>query len=102
MRLPYYPGCTLREMALGFDASAREAMAALGVELVELPQWNCCGATFPLIIDNMLWDGHIFDESDTSQDTQGVRDFTRQITNDPDWIVSLVPIRDGLIMAYKR
>jgi heterodisulfide reductase subunit B len=22
--------------------------------LVELPEWNCCGATYPLIIDNML------------------------------------------------
>jgi predicted O-methyltransferase YrrM len=54
------------------------------------------------IIDNMLWDGQIFDESDKSQDTQGVRDFTRQITKDPGWIVSLVPIRDGLIVAYKR
>jgi heterodisulfide reductase subunit B len=29
-------------------------MAAIGVELVELPEWNCCGATYPLIIDNML------------------------------------------------
>jgi heterodisulfide reductase subunit B len=29
-------------------------MAAVGLELVELPDWNCCGATFPLIVDNML------------------------------------------------
>jgi heterodisulfide reductase subunit B len=26
----------------------------LGVELVELPEWNCCGATFPLLADNVL------------------------------------------------
>jgi heterodisulfide reductase subunit B len=26
----------------------------VGLELVELPDWNCCGATYPLIIDNML------------------------------------------------
>jgi heterodisulfide reductase subunit B len=26
----------------------------VGLELVELPEWNCCGATFPLIVDNML------------------------------------------------
>ncbi len=54
MRLPYYPGCTLRERARGFDASAREAMQVLGVDLVELPEWNCCGATFPLSVDNVL------------------------------------------------
>ncbi|MDQ3607232.1 MAG: O-methyltransferase [Gemmatimonadota bacterium] len=55
-----------------------------------------------LIIDNMLWHGRIFDESDQSPDTQGVREFTRRIANDPGWIASLVPIRDGLIVAYRR
>ncbi|HEV2130936.1 MAG TPA: O-methyltransferase [Longimicrobiaceae bacterium] len=55
-----------------------------------------------LIIDNMLWHGRIFDESDQSPDTQGVREFTRRVTQDPAWISSLVPIRDGLIVAYKQ
>ena len=55
-----------------------------------------------LIIDNMLWHGRIFDPSDQSPDTEGVREFTRQITRDPAWVASLVPIRDGLIVAYKR
>jgi caffeoyl-CoA O-methyltransferase len=55
-----------------------------------------------LIIDNMLWYGRIFDDSDQSPDTRGVREFTGLITTDPDWIVSLVPIRDGMIIAYKR
>ncbi len=54
MRLPYFPGCTLREKARGFDASARAGMALVGVELVELSQWNCCGAVFPLVVDNLL------------------------------------------------
>ena len=55
-----------------------------------------------LIIDNMLWHGKIFDESDQSDDTRGVREFTRRITTDSGWIASLVPIRDGLIVAMKR
>ena len=55
-----------------------------------------------LIVDNILWHGRVFDRSDTSDTTQGVREFTRQITADPDWIVSLVPVRDGLIIAYKK
>jgi caffeoyl-CoA O-methyltransferase len=55
-----------------------------------------------LIIDNMLWDERIFDEVDQSPDTQGVRAFTQAITADPRWIVSLVPLRDGLIVAFKR
>ncbi len=54
MKLPYFPGCTLYTQAKGFDKSVRASAQALGFELVELPQWNCCGATFPLSVDNML------------------------------------------------
>jgi len=55
-----------------------------------------------LIIDNTLWSGRIFDNKDESEATKGVREFTRLITHDPDWIVSLVPVRDGMILAYKK
>jgi caffeoyl-CoA O-methyltransferase len=55
-----------------------------------------------LIIDNMLWHGRIFDKTDLSPATAGVHEFTRQITSDPDWIVSLAPLRDGMIVAYKK
>ncbi|MBN8580349.1 MAG: O-methyltransferase [Anaerolineae bacterium] len=55
-----------------------------------------------LIIDNMLWNGRIFDEKDASPATAGVHEFTRQIKTDPDWIVSLSPMRDGMIVAYKK
>ena len=55
-----------------------------------------------LIIDNMLWSGRVFDQGDKSMETEAIRAFTREITNDPDWAVSLVPIRDGLIVGRKR
>ena len=55
-----------------------------------------------LIIDNMLWSGRIFDDKDISPATEGVREFTRRITTDKDWIVSLAPMRDGMIVAYKK
>lgn len=55
-----------------------------------------------LLIDNMLWDGRIFDPADTAPSTEGVRRFTRAITTDPDWVVSLLPLRDGVMMAYKK
>ena len=54
-----------------------------------------------LIIDNMLWSGRIFDDADRSPMTAGVREFTRLITTSPKWIVSLVPIRDGMIVATR-
>ena len=40
--------------ATAFDGAGRAAAAHLGVPLVELPAWNCCGATFPLAADNLL------------------------------------------------
>ncbi len=55
-----------------------------------------------LIIDNMLWGGSIFDDHDNSADTEGIREFTRRITGDSNWIASVVPIRDGLIVAHRK
>jgi predicted O-methyltransferase YrrM len=55
-----------------------------------------------LIIDNMIWSGRIFADSDQSPATQGVRELTRRITSSPDWIVSLIPIRDGLILGTRK
>ncbi len=55
-----------------------------------------------LIIDNMIWHGQILDPTDHEKTTEAIRRFTRDVTTDPDWIVSLTPIRDGMIVAYKR
>ncbi len=55
-----------------------------------------------LIIDNMLWSGRIFDSRNHDKSTEAIRRFTRDITTDPDWIVSLAPVRDGMIIAYKK
>jgi caffeoyl-CoA O-methyltransferase len=52
-----------------------------------------------LIVDNVLWSGRIFDESDTSASTAGIREFTKRVTSDRDWVASIVPIRDGLLVA---
>ena len=54
MKVSYFPGCTLNTTGKGFDNAVRASAAAVGLELVELAEWNCCGATFPLIVDNML------------------------------------------------
>jgi heterodisulfide reductase subunit B len=54
MKVPYFPGCTLNTTGKGFDNAVRASAAAVGLELVELSGWNCCGATYPLIVDNML------------------------------------------------
>jgi heterodisulfide reductase subunit B len=41
----FYPGCSLDSTARDFRESMESVCAALGVGLVELPDWVCCGAT---------------------------------------------------------
>ena len=55
-----------------------------------------------LIIDNMIWHGQILDPNDHENTTEAIREFTKTITTDHDWIVSLTPMRDGMIVAYKK
>ncbi len=55
-----------------------------------------------LIVDNMLWHGRVFDAGDRTEDTAGVKALTEAITHDEDWIVTLNPVRDGMIIAYRR
>jgi caffeoyl-CoA O-methyltransferase len=55
-----------------------------------------------LIIDNMIWHGQTLDPNDHEESTEAIRRFTRDITADLDWIVSLILARDGMIVAYKK
>jgi predicted O-methyltransferase YrrM len=55
-----------------------------------------------LIIDNLLWSGRILDPADTTPNTEGVRAVTRLIMESDDWIASIVPIRDGVLVAYRK
>ncbi|MDX1414389.1 MAG: O-methyltransferase [Candidatus Promineifilaceae bacterium] len=55
-----------------------------------------------MIIDNMLWYGRIFDEADRSASTTGIRVATKMLVEDARWVTTLMPIRDGVIIAYKK
>lgn len=52
MKVTYYPGCSLEGTARDYAASVAAVAKALGVELVELGDWNCCGATAAHAIDH--------------------------------------------------
>jgi len=45
MRASYYPGCSLHGTAKEYDLSTRLVCKELGVDLEELPDWSCCGAS---------------------------------------------------------
>lgn len=43
-RYSYFPGCTSHSTAVEYDLSTKAVLKSLGVELVEIEDWNCCGA----------------------------------------------------------
>jgi len=54
MAVSYYPGCSLHAMASEYDESLRAVCEALDVELAELADWNCCGASSAHFVDDEL------------------------------------------------
>lgn len=50
----YYPGCSGHGTGVEYDVSARKVCAALGIELAEVEDWNCCGATSAHSLDDAL------------------------------------------------
>lgn len=45
MKYAYFPGCSLHSTAREYDLSTKAVAQALGIELIEIPDWICCGAT---------------------------------------------------------
>jgi len=45
MKLSYYPGCSLEGTSRDYDQSVREICRKLDIELIDIPDWNCCGAS---------------------------------------------------------
>lgn len=43
--IAYYPGCVSKATGREYDISTRSVARALGIELIELDDWSCCGAT---------------------------------------------------------
>ncbi|HET9470035.1 MAG TPA: heterodisulfide reductase-related iron-sulfur binding cluster, partial [Usitatibacter sp.] len=43
-RVAYYPGCALEGTGHAYNRSTKAVGKALGLELDEVKNWNCCGA----------------------------------------------------------
>lgn len=53
MKYTYYPGCSLKGTGRAYEESLLAVFRVLGVELEELPDWNCCGATTYMSYDEL-------------------------------------------------
>ncbi len=48
----YYPGCSVKTNAKHYEESILPVFRILGLDLEELPDWNCCGATASMSVDD--------------------------------------------------
>jgi heterodisulfide reductase subunit B len=49
-----YPGCSLETGGVEYGISTHAVADALGIELLEVPDWNCCGASSAHMTDHLL------------------------------------------------
>ena len=54
MDLLYYPGCTLKTSAKDLETTALKIAEALGYNLREMEEWNCCGVVASLTDDDLM------------------------------------------------
>ncbi len=45
MDIAYYPGCSLHASSSLYDEQCKKIFPEIGINLVEIKDWNCCGAT---------------------------------------------------------
>jgi heterodisulfide reductase subunit B len=50
----FYPGCALQSMSWDYRESLMDVAAALELDLAELPDWTCCGATAAHSLDEKM------------------------------------------------
>jgi len=44
MKFAYYPGCAVHSSAPEYGLSCKAISSILGIELIEIPKWNCCSS----------------------------------------------------------
>ena len=49
----YFPGCTLKDKARELERQACLCAEKLGFSLREIPNWQCCGAVYPMAEDEI-------------------------------------------------
>jgi succinate dehydrogenase cytochrome b subunit len=54
MRLAYYPGCVAQESGRELDIATRWVCQRIGIELVEVPKFACCGSGFVDEVNSVL------------------------------------------------
>lgn len=54
MKCIYYPGCSQKASSISYDKSFLAVAKTLSVETIELDDWNCCGTTVTVSMNEIL------------------------------------------------
>jgi caffeoyl-CoA O-methyltransferase len=54
------------------------------------------------ITDNVLWSGRVAEKNPKSAETKAILEFNRQLGASPEFMTTILPIRDGVAVALKR
>ncbi|MGA7358098.1 MAG: O-methyltransferase [Candidatus Sulfotelmatobacter sp.] len=54
------------------------------------------------IADNVLWSGRVAEKNPKEAHTKAILEFNRLLYNSPDFFTTILPIRDGLAIAFKK
>ncbi|MDR3295336.1 MAG: CoB--CoM heterodisulfide reductase iron-sulfur subunit B family protein [Clostridiales Family XIII bacterium] len=54
MKYSYFPGCSMESTAKSYRLATEYVMGRIGIELIEIKDWNCCGATSGHALNELL------------------------------------------------
>ena len=54
MKCIYYPGCSQKASSISYEKSFLAIAKKLGIEVIELEDWNCCGTTVTISVNEIL------------------------------------------------
>jgi predicted O-methyltransferase YrrM len=54
------------------------------------------------VTDNVLWSGRVADKNPKESTTKSIQEFNRRLADSPEFYTTILPIRDGLAVAYKK
>jgi predicted O-methyltransferase YrrM len=55
-----------------------------------------------MLVDNVLWSGRVFEPAARDSSTAAIRELTTTVFADPDFTGTIIPLRDGVLVARKR
>ncbi len=55
-----------------------------------------------MLVDNVLWSGRVFAPAARDAATSAIRKLTTAVFGDPDFVSTIIPLRDGVLVAHRR